>query len=141
MKHHFIEMIAGKLDPITGARMQLPIGGCLTPASRANSSIAIVNRVTCLESVASNTELLLDDWRRGVGNRTWNWIFGSDITLPSRLQRRDCLSGRVAATRLMHRIHFLHFYIYISSVAIENIVKKLPFRSFSLNQQFHELYV
>lgn len=112
MKHHFIEMIAGKLDPITGARMQLPIGGCLTPASRANSSIAIVNRVTCLErsrriqNFSSTIDGVAWETERGTGSLA--------AILPCHPAfRGEIVVGKSCRDWLMHRNHFLDFYICI----------------------------
>lgn len=118
-------MIASNFDSIRAARMQLPIGGCLTPASRANSSIAIVNRVTCLERSRriQNSSTIGVAWERGTGSLA--------AILPChRLERRDCCREELPRHSCINiyliDLYIYKFrnikYIYISSVAVENIV-------------------
>lgn len=77
--------IASNFDSIRAARMQLRIG-CLTPASCANSSIAIVNRVTCLERShrIQNSSTIGVAWEQNVELDLWQRYY---VVI---LEKRDC---------------------------------------------------
>lgn len=137
-------MIAGKLDPITGARMQLPIGGCLTPASRANSSIAIVNRVTCLErsrriqNFSSTIDGVAWETERGTGSLAailpCHPAFRGEIVVG-----KSC-RDTVDASHSFPTFLYIYFFRCYWKYCIKIPVKKLPFRSFSLNNSMNYTY-
>lgn len=137
-------MIAGKLDPITGARMQLPIGGCLTPASRANSSIAIVNRVTCLERSrriqnSSSTIGVAWETERGTGSLAailpCHPAFRGEIVCREELPRHGWCIAFISYISI-----YVYFFRCYWKYCIKIPVKKLPFRSFSLNNSMNYTY-
>lgn len=137
-------MIAGKLDPITGARMQLPIGGCLTPASRANSSIAIVNRVTCLERSRR-----IQNSSSTIGGVAWETERGTG-SLAAILPCHPAFRGEIVvgkscrdtvdASHSFPTFLYIYFFRCYWKYCIKIPVKKLPFRSFSLNNSMNYTY-